>query len=121
MLTMASLEPFMAETLPIPPLCLTGRVPPANSIVALDTTNAHADLTLWPDFHNGVAAALRVGPVEHEKVRSKGTSRVARSARHAKAKVTRNWIIYNRLVSQAKPGGESTHAGSSRTDFSPRW
>lgn len=108
MLTLASLEPFMAETLPIPPLSLSGRVPPANSIVALDTSNAHADLTLWPDFHNGVAAALRVGPAQSVQ------RRVAASKKrgHSSAKVTRNWINYNRIASESKPGGEASHAGA---------
>ncbi len=53
MVTMSTLEPLMAEVLPIPPLSLCGRVPPSNSIVSLDTTTAHTDLTLWPEFHNG--------------------------------------------------------------------
>ena len=53
MVTMSTLEPLMAEVLPIPPLSLCGRVPPSNSVVTLDTTTAHADLTLWPEFHNG--------------------------------------------------------------------
>jgi hypothetical protein len=108
MLTLASLEPFMAETLPIPPLSLSGRVPPVNSIVALDTTNAHADLTLWPDFHNGVAAALRVGPAQS----SQGRSVFAKSHSHSSGKVTRNWINYNRITSEAKSGGEASHAGA---------
>ncbi len=115
MLTMASLEPFMAETLPIPPICLSGRVPPANSVVALDTTHAHADLTLWPDFHNGVAAALRVGPTEHSQQGRRTPSSVSATKTrggHASGKVTRNWIAYNRISSQSKAGGEATHAGN---------
>ena len=110
MLTIASLEPLMAEALPVPPLALTGRVPPANSIVALDTSAAPEELTLWPAFHNGVAAALRVGPL--------GTSAAlgaAKSGLGARSKVTRNWIMYNRTASQAKAGGDSTHAGNAPT------
>lgn len=37
----------------------TGRVPPTNATVHLDTSAYTPDLTLWPEFHNGVAAGLR--------------------------------------------------------------
>lgn len=102
MLTMSSLEPLIAEALPIPALALSGRVAPTKLIMDLETTLAPPDLTLWPEFHNGVAAALRVGPI----TRDDGKSSSAGSA-----KVTRNWILYNRTASQAKAGGESSHAG----------
>ena len=84
----------MAEALPIPPLSLSGRVPPANTLVALDISAAHSDLNQWPEFHNGTAAALRVGPAAMNTRR-----------------VTRNWIIYNKTASQSKPGGDNAHAG----------
>ena len=102
----------MAEALPIPPLSLSGRVPPSNSITVLDTTNAHSDLTLWPDFHNGVAAALRVGTTETDGDSGMGLSQGRKTNTGAGAKVTRNWIMYNRTASQAKPNGDATHAGS---------
>jgi len=54
MLSLAtSPQPLLAEVLPIPPLALTGRVPPNGSLVTLDTSSAHAELTLWPEYHNG--------------------------------------------------------------------
>ena len=59
MLTLGTLQPLLAEPLPIPPMCLAGRIPPANATVNLDTTAYTPDLTLWPEFHNGVAAGLR--------------------------------------------------------------
>ena len=37
-------------------------MPPSNTVINLDTSNAPAELTLWPDFHSGVAAGLRVAP-----------------------------------------------------------
>lgn len=40
-------------------ICLSGRVPPTSASVNLDTSGYSADLTLWPEFHNGVAAGLR--------------------------------------------------------------
>jgi anaphase-promoting complex subunit 1 len=109
MLTLSSLEPLMAESLPIPPVSLSGRVPPGNSIVHLDTSAAPTQLTLWPDFHNGTAAALRVGPASVMAAASASSSGAANGS--AGGKVTRNWIIYNRTAAQAKAGGETTHAG----------
>jgi anaphase-promoting complex subunit 1 len=114
MLTISSVEPLMAEALPIPPLSLSGRVPPNNSNVALDGASTQPDLKLWPEFHNGVAAALRIGPsdnVRHVSDASdssisagSSSSTGARKGRGSGggggAKVTRNWIIYNKTASQ---------------------
>ena len=117
MLTLASLEPLMAEVLPIPPLSLSGRVPPANSVITLDTSSAHSDLTLWPEFHNGVAASLRVGPREasDNSSGSRGRGRTLRPSSGAGpgtgGQITRNWIMYNRTGASAQPGGEVAHAG----------
>jgi len=99
---MCSLDPIMVEVLPIPPLSLSGRVPPSNSVVTLDTSSAHVDLTLWPDFHNGAAAALRLGC--RDLLDGQRSSPMI--------EVTRNWIIYNRTASQSSAGGESSHAGN---------
>jgi anaphase-promoting complex subunit 1 len=102
MLTMGSLEPLMAESLPIPTLMLAGRVPPQNIIIALETTHAPSELTLWPEFHNGVAAGLRVGPAERRGFKQAGFGN------NVPVRVTRNWIIYNRT---AYVGNEAAHAG----------
>ena len=106
MLTMGSLEPLMAEVLPIPPFMLAGRVPPQNTTIQLETSNAPPELTLWPEFHNGVAAGLRVGPKFSAKNKKSGRS----SSSHVGKNVTRNWIIYNRTASDSV-GGEAGHAG----------
>ena len=103
MLTMGSLEPLMAESLPIPTLMLSGRVPPQNVIIALETTHAPSELTLWPEFHNGVAAGLRVGSIE-----SRGFKQTGFNNSNVPVRVTRNWIIYNRTASV---GNEAAHAG----------
>ena len=128
----------MAETLPIPPISLSGRVPPTNSVTHLDVSAAHVDLTLWPDFHNGTAAALRVGPAAttsasagasssgaHQTLtlgagsgKGNGSGGGRMSQGTSSSKVTRNWIMYNRTASQAKPGGEATHAGREGTAVS---
>jgi anaphase-promoting complex subunit 1 len=106
---MCSLDPIMVEVLPIPPLSLSGRVPPSNSLVTLDTSSAHVDLTLWPDFHNGAAAALRLG-CKDLLDGQRGSPMI---------EVTRNWIIYNRAASQSTAGGESSHAGD--CSATPSW
>jgi anaphase-promoting complex subunit 1 len=135
MLTMDSLEPLVAEALPIPPILLSGRVPPNNQIVPLDTTNAHADLTTWPDFHNAVAAALRVGPLSSPNATASAAAAASGSGAAATAsmfgaaagtnksnnrntsvsgggrEITRNWMIYNRTASQMSGGSEASHAG----------
>jgi len=95
-LTMGSIDPLLAERLPVPPLALSGRLAPTQSIVELDISSAPAELTLWPEFHNGVAAGLRISP---------GSS-----------KITRNWILFNRPTSQEGTGqvssiAENGHAG----------
>ncbi|GAX28424.1 anaphase-promoting complex subunit 1 [Fistulifera solaris] len=80
MLTIGNLEPIPAEPLPVPELCLRGRVPPTNAGITLDLTDSPSDLRVWPEFHNGVAAGLRLP--------SKNDS----SDLH----ISRTWIIYNK-------------------------
>lgn len=105
MLTLGTLDPIMAEALPIPPLSLSGRVAPSNTIMTLDTS-INSDLTQWPEFHNGVAAALRIGSS------STSCNYDLNSYLHkSNKKITRNWIIYNRTASLSSNGGESSHAG----------
>jgi hypothetical protein len=82
MLTIGNLKPVPAEPLPVPELCLAGRVPPTNATLALDTSDCPADLKVWPEFHNGVAAGLRLPLVDKD----------GRSV----SKITRTWIVYNR-------------------------
>ena len=116
MVTISSLEPLMAEALPIPNVSTSGRAPPNNSIVALDSANASSDITLWAEFNNGVASAFRVGPkispsgetAQHDSGSSSGHSHTSNLQR-----ITRNWIIYNKTASQSKQNGEKSHAGKS--------
>lgn len=105
MLTLSSLEPLLAERLPIPPLMLSGRVPPTNATITLDTSTSSADLMLWPEFHNGVAAGLRVrnGNVKW---------------REGRAGITRNWILYNRSTSLLSDSGASATMTQSSADNS---
>mmetsp|Transcript_6661 Transcript_6661/g.5971 ORF Transcript_6661/g.5971 Transcript_6661/m.5971 type:complete len:924 (+) Transcript_6661:1297-4068(+) len=93
MLTMSTTEP-MPEILQVPPLVLSGRVPPNNSIISLDSSSASPELTLWPDFHNGVATGLRLNNYFNQN----------RSA------ITRNWILYNKSSAFAS-SKEAEHSG----------
>ncbi|GMI26641.1 hypothetical protein TeGR_g303, partial [Tetraparma gracilis] len=86
MLTLGTLvTPLLAEALPIPEMCLAGKVPPSNAIMKLDTTACDAMMKAWPEFHNGVAAGLRLG-----------------SAATTKG-VSRTWIVYNKPSAAAPP------------------
>ena len=107
-LTLGSLTPLMAEALPCPPLSLAGRIPPNNSPLLLSTGTAPPDLSLWPEFHNGVAAGLRVSsPQENSPSTSSSSSYTPRSTGGAST-VSRNWIVYNRT---ATADDSSFHAG----------
>lgn len=59
MFTLSSAPPQITEALRLSPLTLKGRMPNA-ATVDLDTAQMPADHLLWPEFHNGVAAALRL-------------------------------------------------------------
>lgn len=59
-LTVGNLRREQAELLPVPEINLSRRVPPANASLALDNSERPADMKVWPDFHNGVAAGLRI-------------------------------------------------------------
>lgn len=97
MLTLGNLKPIPADPLPVPLLCLSGRVPPTNAALALDTTSGSADLTVWPEFHNAVAAGLRLPFNENA---SEETLR----------QITRSWIVFN---------GNSNQVSSQQNSDSP--
>ena len=82
MLTIGNLKPVPAEPLPLPEICLSGRIHPSNTTMALDTSECPVDMNVWPEFHNGVAAGLRL-PLQLE-----GGESIT--------KITRTWIVYNR-------------------------
>ena len=129
MLTLGSLEPLVAEALPVPVLNLSGRIPPNDSIVHLDTSNASPELTYWPAFHNGVAAALRVGLRTELSSRKENKEKVSKQHEHGNngdgsnnngdsmdgqvhdRNITRNWIIYNRTAANAIASNASNSHG----------
>lgn len=121
MLTLGTLAPLLAEPLPIPPLCLAGRIrKPADVVVNLDLAAAAVppDTTAWAEFHNGVAAGLRL---QHEWGFSEGdgSSSSGRADGGAGAGggdtvggfeaggVSRTWITYNRPAG----GANNAHGG----------
>ncbi|MBN3295003.1 APC1 protein, partial [Amia calva] len=62
--TLFSYHPVPTEPLPVPKLNLTGRAPPRNTTVDLNSGNIDVppNMTSWSSFHNGVAAGLKIAP-----------------------------------------------------------
>ncbi|CAB9503971.1 promoting complex subunit 1 [Seminavis robusta] len=82
MLTIGNFSAPPAEPLPVPELCLAGSVAPTNTNLALDVSDCQNGFLNWPEFHNGVAAGLRL-PAAGEDGESS-------------PKISRSWIVYNR-------------------------
>ena len=76
MFTLGLATPLPTEALPIPPLQLGGRLASNDAVIKLDLALLPCDHAAWPEFHNGVAAALRL---------SLGQTAISRT-----------WIVYNR-------------------------
>jgi hypothetical protein len=104
MFTIGNLQPVPAEPLPVPDLSLVGRIPPTNAMLALDITDCPMDLKVWPEFHNGVAAGLRL-PLE------KDASELA-------SKITRTWIVYNRPPRNSQSQSNANGTVSLQQNFS---
>ncbi|XP_075719012.1 anaphase-promoting complex subunit 1 [Rhinoderma darwinii] len=77
MFTLFSHHPVPTEPLPIPKLNLTGRAPPRNTIVDLNSGNIDVppNMACWASFHNGVAAGLKIAPA---------------------SQIDSAWIVYNK-------------------------
>lgn len=58
---MRSIQPVITEPLPLPKLCLSGKTP-RGAAVELSHIDIVPNMNLWPLFHNGVAAGLRIMP-----------------------------------------------------------
>ena len=59
-LTLGSLVPEVTDTVRLPPLTLAASAPPVNAVISMNAALYPKDFTLWSEFHNGVAAALRL-------------------------------------------------------------
>ncbi|EMP36562.1 Anaphase-promoting complex subunit 1 [Chelonia mydas] len=77
MFTLFSYHPVPTEPLPIPKLNLTGRAPPRNTTVDLNSGNIDVppNMACWASFHNGVAAGLKIAPA---------------------SQIDSAWIVYNK-------------------------
>lgn len=75
--TLATTCTLLTEALSVPKLVLSGRLPAQqNATVNLDPNIRNLqELRSWPEFHNAVAAGLRLAPFQ--------------------GKISRTWIIYN--------------------------
>ncbi|KAK4273718.1 hypothetical protein QN277_017057 [Acacia crassicarpa] len=76
--TLATIYTLLTEAFTVPKLVLAGRLPAQqNATVNLDPNIRNIqELKAWPEFHNAVAAGLRLAPLQ--------------------GKMSRTWIIYNR-------------------------
>lgn len=94
MMTLRSYKPVVAETFPIPKLCLTGRAPPRNATIDLSHIEVQPNMTTWPLFHNGVAAGLRACTLASDIIDS-------------------SWIVYNKPKSSQSVANDAQneHAG----------
>jgi len=92
MLTLGTHDVQAAEQLLIPNIVLAGRVPPANGTLALDMTSCPANFRVWPEFHNGVAAGLRLPNASAD-----GNGRT----------ITRTWIKFNKPVTPENAGNNN--------------
>ncbi|XP_052900348.1 anaphase-promoting complex subunit 1 [Anopheles moucheti] len=62
MFTVFSSRPSETQTVPIPRLCLSGRDVVRGTTIEIQQIEVPANMSLWPAFHNGVAAGLRICP-----------------------------------------------------------
>ncbi|XP_027940557.1 anaphase-promoting complex subunit 1 isoform X2 [Vigna unguiculata] len=86
--TLATIYTLLTEAFTVPKLVLAGRLPAQqNATVNLDPNIRNIqELRSWPEFHNAVAAGLRLAPLQ--------------------GRMSRTWILYNR---PEEPN--SVHAG----------
>lgn len=60
MFTFRTYYPVLTEVLPIPKLCLTGKETVRGATIEMQQIEVPANMSVWPQFHNGVAAGLRI-------------------------------------------------------------
>ncbi|XWS56745.1 hypothetical protein CRYUN_Cryun09bG0111900 [Craigia yunnanensis] len=79
--TLATIYTLLTEAFTVPKLVLAGRLPAQqNATVNLDPSIRNIqELKSWPEFHNAVAAGLRLAPLQL-----------------LRGKVSRTWIVYNK-------------------------
>ncbi|XP_058442829.1 anaphase-promoting complex subunit 1 isoform X2 [Malaya genurostris] len=60
MFTLRTSRPTATQILPIPKLCLTGKEIHRGATIEIQQLEVPPNMNLWPMFHNGVAAGLRI-------------------------------------------------------------
>lgn len=89
MFTLRTCTPLSTESLPIPKLCLSGKEPLKGATIEIQQIEVPSNMNMWPLFHNGVAAGLRISPNAKD--------------------IDSTWIVYNKpKVSSEIP---TEHAG----------
>lgn len=68
--TFRSSEHVLTEHVTIPKLCLTGKSSAQNLTIELTHIEIPANMDLWPQFHNGVAASLRIKVPRNKQLNS---------------------------------------------------
>ena len=83
---------MVVERFPIPPLVLIGRAPP-RTVIEISHIDVPQNMNVWPLFHNGVAAGLRIASNPNKMVDS-------------------SWILFNKPTANIPVSDEHyTHAG----------
>ncbi|KAH9418940.1 Anaphase-promoting complex subunit 1 [Dermatophagoides pteronyssinus] len=91
MVTLRSYSPTVIERFPIPPLILHGKVPPRH-LIHLSHIDVPPNMNVWPLFHNGVSAGLRISSAPNRMVDS-------------------SWILYNKPSNNQSADDHYEHAG----------
>lgn len=89
MVTLRTSTPAATESLSIPKLCLTGKEKEKGATIELQQIELPQNMSMWPLFHNGVAAGLQLTPDCKD--------------------VDSTWIVYNKPKVQSDSSTE--HAG----------
>ncbi|KAG0040761.1 Anaphase-promoting complex subunit 1 [Podila clonocystis] len=86
-LTFGTLASNLPQKYPVPLITLSAKLTPSHGVTEFDVSTIGGEHALdWPQFHNGVAAGLRISPNSTD--------------------VKGSWVIYNRPATL-----DSTHAG----------
>ncbi|KAL6068526.1 Anaphase-promoting complex subunit 1 [Balamuthia mandrillaris] len=110
---------LLVEPLPIPLIVLDGKAGERGKTltVTLEAGSVPPEVLRWPEFHNGVATALRIAP--SYQVADMDDDELASSAGAGfwdQRQVTSTWIVYNKQLQAAAGGGSDNnmsngHAG----------
>lgn len=92
MITLRSYLPVVAEKFPIPDMVMFGKVPGKSTLVDMSHIDVPPSLAIWPLFHNGVAAGLRINS-NHNKL------------------VDSSWVLFNKPSNSMPADDHYCHAG----------